>query len=72
MTELQKKKVQIRIAKNGEYTLTAGEGFTGESCTLQTRNLELILGGSEIGSGKTDAYYDGDSDTPVSIEGLSS
>lgn len=71
MAELTKKKVQIRIAKDGSFTLTAGEGFTGESCTLQTRNLELILGGSEVGSGKTDAYYDGDGEAPVSIEGIS-
>lgn len=68
--ELTKKKVKIVIAKDGSYTMTAMEGFQGESCTAQTKNLELILGGTEVGSGKTDAYYDGD-EAPVTIDNIS-
>lgn len=63
---LIKKSIKIVIDKNGNYTLIAGEGMEGASCVEKTRDIELVLGGHEIDSGKTDAYYKGD-DSPISI-----
>lgn len=62
-----KKVVKITIDKTGVYKMEAVEGFAGTSCTEQTKGLELILGGAEIGEGKTDDYYKPD-DSPVSID----
>lgn len=62
-----KKVVKITIDKKGVYKMEALEGFSGTSCTEQTKGLELILGGSEIGEGKTDAYY-GPDDSPVTVD----
>lgn len=69
MAEMVKRKVQITIDKKGAYTMKALEGFSGESCVNNTKNIELVLGegATEVGSGKTDAYYDGDGDAPISI-----
>lgn len=67
MSELVKRNVQIKVAKGGQFTMTAGEGLTGEGCVERTQQLELVLGGTEIDGGKTNAYYDGD-DAPVSID----
>jgi hypothetical protein len=63
---LTKKTVQIKIDKKGDVVLTAGEGFSGESCLEGTKDIEVILGGTEVDSGKTDSYYDPDSD-PLKI-----
>jgi hypothetical protein len=63
---MEKRTVKIIIDKKGNHTIIAGEEMTGTSCTEKTRQLELVLGGTEISSGKTDKYYDGD-DSPVSI-----
>lgn len=69
MAELQKRKVKITINKKGEYTMEALEGFSGQSCINNTKNIELILGAdaTEIASGRTDAYYDDDGNNPISI-----
>lgn len=61
------KKMKITIHKDGAYSMEALEGFSGESCLEKTRDVELLLGGSEINSGKTAAYYDPDDENPVSI-----
>ena len=61
------KKVKITVAQDGTYKMTALEGFSGQSCVEQTKNLELILGGEVIDSGKTEDYY-GPDDSPVSID----
>ena len=63
---LTERKIKIIIDKKGQYTLIAGEGFTGESCLEKTKNIEMALGGVEVDGGKTDSYYDGDED-PISI-----
>lgn len=62
-----KKVVKITIDKTGGYKMEAVEGFAGTSCTEQTKNLELILGGVETGEGKTDDYFKPD-DSPVTID----
>lgn len=38
------KKVVITIAPDGETTIDA-QGFTGQSCSLATREMELALAG---------------------------
>jgi hypothetical protein len=64
---LNKRVVGITIDNKGQFTLEAKEGFSGESCLEKTRNLEVVLGGEAVAEGKTDAYYDGDGDNPISI-----
>lgn len=65
--ELTKKTVEIKIDKKGNFVLEAKEGFAGTSCTEQTKQLEIVLGGTAVDSGKTNAYFDDDF-SPVSIE----
>jgi hypothetical protein len=67
MAELTKRNVRITIDSKGQYTLEAGEGFSGASCLEKTKNLEVALGGTAIDEGKTGSYYDGDGDSPVTI-----
>lgn len=67
MSDVVKRNVQIKIASGGTFTLTAGEGLTGEGCMVRTQQLELVLGGTEVDGGKTDAFYEGD-ESPVSID----
>ena len=67
MSEMIKRKVRITIDKKGAYSMEALEGFSGQSCVEKTKNIELILGGSEIDGGKTGSYYDGDDTAPISI-----
>ncbi len=64
---MQKKEVKITIGTDGTYKMEALEGFKGQSCTEQTKGLELILGGDKLDEGKTDRFYDPD-DNPVSID----
>lgn len=61
------KKVKIIIDEKGNYTMQALEGFSGESCLEKTKDIELILGGTEVAEGKTSAYYDPDDDNPVCL-----
>lgn len=63
---MSKKAIQIKIDGSGSYTLEAKEGFSGESCLSKTKDIELILGGTEVDGGKTDSYYDGD-DNPIGL-----
>lgn len=67
--QLQKRHIAVTIDKQGAFTVEAKEGFVGESCVEKTKNIELLLGegATEMASGKTDAYFDGDGDNPISI-----
>lgn len=56
---MNKQVVEITIKKDGSYTFEAKEGFKGESCRTQTRQLEMVLGGTAEGSQNTKDYYDG-------------
>jgi hypothetical protein len=62
------KRVKVTIDNKGGFTLEALEGFAGESCTTQTREIEIALGGVEVAEGKTSAYYDGIDDNDVMIK----
>lgn len=59
---MNKQVIQIRIKKDGSYTLEAKEGFAGESCRDKTKHLELMLGGEAVDTENTSAYYDNDDD----------
>jgi len=63
---MKKRNIEIVIDKTGNYTLEAKEGFSGENCLSQTKDIEIVLGGIEVDDKKTDAFYDGDN-SPVSI-----
>lgn len=62
------KRVKVTIDKKGGFTLEALEGFAGESCVAQTREIEIALGGVEVSEGKTSAYYDGIDDNDVMVK----
>lgn len=62
-----KKRIRITIDAKGNYGLEALEGFSGASCVEKTKDIELVLGGTEVDSGKTDAYFDPDDTNDVSI-----
>lgn len=64
---MQKQVIEIRIKKDGAYTLEAKEGFAGESCREKTRNLELMLGGEAVASENTAAYYEDDGDNDINL-----
>lgn len=57
-----KQVVEIRIKKDGSYSLEAKEGFAGESCRNKTKHLELMLGGAAIDTENTAGFYDDDGD----------
>lgn len=57
---MEKRTVKFRVEKDGAYSLEAMEGFSGMSCVEKTKDIELVLGGQEISSGKKDTYYDSD------------
>ena len=62
------RRVRVVIDEKGGFSFEALEGFAGESCVAQTREIEIALGGVEISEGKTDAYYDGIDDNDVMIK----
>jgi len=64
---MNKQVVEIRIKKDGNYTLTALEGFSGESCREKTRNLELMLGGEAVDTVNTSAYYEDGGDNDINL-----
>ena len=63
---MEKRVVKITISKDGQYRMEAMEGFAGQDCINKTKDIELVLGGTEIGEGKKDSYYDG-GDNPNTI-----
>lgn len=62
------KRVQIRIDKEGNYSVDAKEGFTGIECAKKTEQLQLILGGTQIAEKKKPEYYDPSGNNPVSVD----
>ena len=62
------KRVKVTIDPKGSFTFEALEGFSGESCVAQTREIEIALGGIEVSEGKTNAYFDGVDDNDVMIK----
>lgn len=64
---MNKQVIEIRIKKDGSYTLEAKEGFAGESCRDKTKQLELMLGGEAVSSENTSAYYDYDGSDDMNL-----
>lgn len=64
---MNKQVIQIRIKKDGSYTLEAKEGFAGESCREKTKQLELMLGGEAVNTENTSAYYDNDGSDDMNL-----
>ena len=65
---MSQKRIQFTIDNKGNWGMKTLEGFSGESCIEQTRNLEIAIGGVMTAEGKTSEYYDmGDSEVPVTI-----
>lgn len=62
------KRVRVTIDSKGAFVFEALDGFVGESCTTQTREIEIALGGVEVAEGKTQAYYDGADDNDIMIK----
>jgi hypothetical protein len=63
---MKTQRVRITIDTKGNPTLACLEGFEGENCLSQTKELEMVLGGTEVDGGKTPEYYDG-GNNPISI-----
>jgi hypothetical protein len=65
----EKRSIKVVIDKQGAFTVQAMEGYAGQSCVEKTKNVELLLGGdaTEVAAGKTDKYYEGDGESPVSV-----
>lgn len=55
---MNKQKIRITIDKEGNYTFKALEGFAGEQCREQTKQIEMLLGGEAVSSENTKEYYD--------------
>lgn len=55
---MNKQKIRIVIDKKGDYTLKALEGFAGEQCRQETREIEMLLGGEAVSTENTKEYYD--------------
>lgn len=64
---MDQKRIQFTIDPKGNWVMKTLEGFSGSSCTEQTRNLEVAIGGVVAAEGKTDAYYRPDDEAPVTI-----
>lgn len=65
-----KRKIRIKIAKDGKYTIEAMEGFSGESCVEKTKNIEIMIGGQVVERGKKDEFYDGDAAPELTLNSL--
>ena len=57
---MEKQLVEITVKKDGTFSFEAKEGFQGESCRNQTKELEMVLGGEATSSKNTKGFYDGD------------
>jgi hypothetical protein len=64
---MNEKRIQFVIDPKGNFQIKTLEGFAGTSCTEQTKNLEVAIGGVSVADGKTDAYYRPDDEAPVTI-----
>lgn len=68
MAQDEKQLVEITIKKDGSFSFEAKEGFQGESCKNQTKQLEMVLGGETTGTTKTKDYYDGGGDVNINLK----
>lgn len=57
---MNKEVLEIKVNKDGSYTLLAKEGFAGESCRDKTMQLEMALAGNQTSTKNTDDYFKGD------------
>lgn len=64
---MQKKSIQIKIDKEGNWSMETKEGFSGASCVEQTKSLEIAIGGETVADSKKPEYYNGDDQPPVTI-----
>lgn len=64
---MEKQVVEIRIKKDGSYTVQAMEGIQGQNCREKTRELEVMLGGEAVSTENTKAYYEDDGDNLNSL-----
>lgn len=62
-----KQLVEITIKNDGSFTFEAKEGFVGEGCRNQTKQLEMVLGGEATGTKNTPDYYGDDGDMNVNL-----
>lgn len=67
MGENTKQLVEITIKKDGSFAVQAKEGFSGETCRSQTRQLEMVLGGETTGTTNTKDYYDDGGDVNINL-----
>lgn len=65
---MEKRTLQVRIDKEGNYTIETMEGFSGTLCTEKTQELVVAIGGDTVDESKKPEYYDGDK-PPVFITG---
>ena len=64
---MKRQDVKIIIKADGSFSMEAGEGIKGMNCREATRELEQALGGVQLGSENTAAYYEGDDDGGLGI-----
>lgn len=65
---MDQRRIQFIIDKEGNITVKTLEGFSGTTCTEKMQQLQVSLGGEQIDSGKTSAYYDPDYENPVEVK----
>lgn len=54
------KRIELVVGKDGNYTINAMEGFSGQSCEQKTANIISILGGVEQDKKYKPEYFDPD------------
>lgn len=62
-----KQLIEIIVEKDGSFSVQAKEGFSGESCRNQTRQLEMVLGGEATSTTNTKDYYDDGGDVNINL-----
>ena len=53
-------RIELVVGKDGNYTINAMEGFSGQSCEQKTANIISILGGVEQDKKYKPEYFDPD------------
>ena len=64
---MDERRIKFIIDKQGNITVETLDGFSGTSCVEKMKHIQVLLGGEQMESGKTGAYYDPDYENPVSI-----
>ena len=54
------KRIEITIGEDGNYSIDAMDGFSGQSCQQKTQNIIAILGGVEQDTKYKPEYFDPD------------